>query len=138
MKKVAFDTNVILDAAMGRDGSEKAQELIQAVVDGKLTGLVTADTITDIHYIVRKRAGEKAARAVVYNVLALFDVACADGEACAAALNADMNDYEDAVLAVCAAREGADCIATNDEEFAQTATSPVRAMHPDKILEAIR
>ena len=53
MKKiVAFDTNVILNAAMGRDGSEMAQELIQSVVDGDITGMVTANSITDIHFIV--------------------------------------------------------------------------------------
>lgn len=137
MKTVVLDTNVILNAAMARDGSEKAQELIQAVVDGKLTGIVTANTITDIHYIVKKRAGESPARMVVYNVLNLFDIAPVDGEVCMAALNTGMSDYEDSVLAVCAAREGADYIATNDEAFIRSGTSPVPAMRPDGVLKAI-
>ena len=80
--KVVFDTNVILNAAMGRPGYEEAQELIQAIVDEKISGLITANSITDIHYVVRKRLGEEAAREVIYNVLSLFDVAPVDGEIC--------------------------------------------------------
>lgn len=138
MKKVVFDTNVILNAAMGRDGSEMAQKLIQFVVDGEIVGIVTANSVTDIHYIVKKRAGEEKARLVVYNVLALFDIAPVDGDACSMALNTDMSDYEDAVLAVCAAREGADYIATNDEGLIKSKGSPVVALRPDDVVKAIK
>lgn len=138
MKKVVFDTNVILNAAMGRDGSEMAQQLIQFVVDGEIAGVVTANSITDIHYIVKKRAGDEKARMVVYNVLALFDIAPVDGDACSMALNTDMSDYEDAVLAVCAAREGADYIATNDEGLIKSKGSPVVALRPDDVVKAIK
>lgn len=138
MKKVVFDTNVILNAAMGRDGSEMAQQLIQFVVDGEIAGVVTANSITDIHYIVKKRAGDEKARMVVYNVLALFDIAPVDGDACSMALNTDMGDYEDAVLAVCAAREGADYIATNDEGLIKSKGSPVVALRPDDVVKAIK
>lgn len=57
--KVVFDTNMILNAAMGRPGYEEAQELIQAVVNEKISGLITANSITDIHYVVRKSLGKK-------------------------------------------------------------------------------
>ena len=137
MKKVVFDTNVILNAAMGRDGSEMAQQLIQSVVDGEIAGTVTANSITDIHYILKKRAGDEKARMVVYNVLALFDIAPVDGDACSMALNTDMSDYEDAVLAVCAAREGADYIATNDEGLIKAKGSPVTALRPGDVMKAI-
>ena len=139
MKKiVAFDTNVILNAAMGRDGSEMAQELIQSVVDGDITGMVTANSITDIHFIVKKRLGDEKARLVVYNVLALFDIASVDGDACSIALNTEMKDYEDAILAVCAAREGADYIATNDEGLIAEKGCPIAALRPDEILRLLK
>lgn len=137
MKKAVFDTNVILNAAMGRDGSEMAQELIQAVVDGELIGIVTANTITDIHFIVRKRAGEEKARLVIYNVLALFDIAAVDGDVCLTALNTEMSDYEDAVLAACASREGADYIATSDQDFLK-AGSPVPVKTTADILKLLK
>jgi len=138
MKRVVFDTNVILNAAMARDGPKAAQVLIHAVVDGELTGIVTANTITDIHYIVRKRAGEESARLVIYNVLALFDIAPVDGDVCSTALSTEMSDYEEAVLAVCAASDNADYIATNDEAFVRSAGSPVCAMRPADVLAAVR
>lgn len=133
---VVFDTNVILDAAMGRPGSEDAQGLIQMVVNEEITGLVTANTITDIHYIVKKRCGESVAREAVQNTLYVFDVTPVDGEACSIALNEPMADYEDAVLAVCAAREEADYIVTRDQAFL-TAPSPVPAMTPTDLLRVI-
>ena len=74
MMKVAFDTNIILDAVMSRPNSEDSKRLIQAVVNDEIVGLVTANTITDIHYIVRKRFGENAAREAVHNTLFIFEV----------------------------------------------------------------
>ncbi len=134
--KVVFDTNVILDAAMGRPGSEDSQELIMAVVNEEIAGLVTANTITDIHYIVKKRCGDATAREVVQNTLYIFDVIPVDGEACSIALDEPMTDYEDAVLAVCAAREDADYIVTRDQAFL-TAPGPVPPMTPTELLRMI-
>ncbi len=133
---VVFDTNVIIDAAMGRSGSEDAQELIRMVVNEEITGLVTANTITDIHYIVKKHCGESMAREAVVNTLYVFDIVPVDGEVCAIALNEPMADYEDAVLAVCAAREEADYIVTRDRAFL-TAPTPVPAMTSTDLLRMI-
>jgi len=135
--KVAFDTNIILNAAMNRSGAEDANALIQSVISGKITGIVTANSITDIHYIVRKRVNEEAARTAVYNVLSIFDVVPVDAEACMAALNLPMKDYEDAVMAVCAKREGADCIVTGDTGFIRENGSPVKALPPSDALELV-
>ena len=125
--KVVFDTNVILDAAMGRPGSESAQELVQAAISGEIVGIVTANSITDIHYIV-----------VVYNALSLFDIVAVDGDVCSMALNTGMKDYEDAVLAICAKRAGADYIATRDEGFINESETPVSALQPHDVLSVIR
>lgn len=134
--KVVFDTNVILDAAMGRPDSGDAQELILAVVNEEIAGLVTANTITDIHYIVKKRCGDGVAREAVQNTLYVFDVIPVDGESCMEALELPMTDYEDAVLAVCAAREGADYIVTRDQAFL-AASSPVPPVTPTDLLRVI-
>lgn len=136
--KVVFDTNVILNAAMGRSCSEDAQRLIQAVISGEVTGIVTANTITDIHYIVKKRVGDKAAREVVRNTLDLFEVVPVDREACESALILPMTDFEDAVLAACASEAYADYIATQDERFINSEGSPVVALHPQDILCALQ
>lgn len=45
MTNVVFDTNVILNAAMERPGSDEALKLIQTVISGEIIGVVTANTI---------------------------------------------------------------------------------------------
>ncbi len=137
MLTVAFDTNVVLDAAMSRPGAENAQALIQAVLDGRMTGIVSSNSITDIHYIVKKRVGEEAARLAVYHVLCIFDTVSVDGDTCMAALELPMADYEDAVLAACAAREGADCIVTGDAGFLAETGSPVRVLKAEDALKLL-
>lgn len=135
--KITFDTNVILDAVLERGEYKTAQELVVAVAAEEIEGAVTANTITDIYYLTRKMAGDKGARRMITNVLSIFDVAMVDGEACAMALNTPMSDYEDAVLAVCAAREGADYIVTRDHGFLK-ADSPVPTKTPEDLLSIMK
>lgn len=137
MKKIAFDTNVLIDALTEREGSAVARELIMEVAEDRAIGMVSANSITDVYYIVRKHLGDEATRQAIWNILTLFDVATVDGEACASALSTPMKDYEDAVLAVCAAREGAEYIATRDAEFIDSMFSPVEAYLPKDVLKLI-
>jgi len=53
------------------------------------------------------------------------------------ALNVPMSDFEDAVLAICAANEEADYIATNDIGFIKS-ESLVPARSPLDILEMLK
>lgn len=134
---VVFDTNIILDAVMDRPDSEVAQKLIRAVVDDRITGVVTANSITDIHYLVKKYAGEDRARTAVYHVLCVFDTVSVDGDVCMAALNLPMGDYEDAVLAACAVRANATCVVTRDTGFLEDEGSPVQVLTPAEVLKTI-
>lgn len=134
--KVAFDTNVLLDTILNRPGREDALRLMLAVSEERLVGVVSANSITDMYYLARKGIGDQAAREAVFDVLSMFDIAPVDGDACSMALNTPMSDYEDAVLAVCAAREGADYIATGDEKFLK-ADSPVQVKTPAQLLHLI-
>lgn len=134
--KVVLDTNVILDAVLEQADFRSAQGLLMAVANEKIGGIVTANSITDIYYVARKMMGEQDARRAVSNILAVFDIAQVDGEACATALSLPLSDYEDAVLAACASREEADYIATSDKEFLK-AESPVPVKTTAEILRMI-
>ena len=116
--KIVFDTNVLLNAVLNRPGRAEALKLMLAVAEEQITGIVSASSITDFYYLARKGIGDKAAREAVV---------------CAMALNTPMADYEDAVLAVCAARDEADYIATCDQGFLR-AESPVPAKSPEELL----
>lgn len=136
--KVAFDTNVLLDAILNRPERQEALQLMKAAVDNKIVGVISANSITDMYYLSRKGIGDQNARAAISDLMMLFDVATVDAESCATALITPMSDYEDAVLAVCAARDGADYIATRDVGFINSDRSPVKAMLPKDILAMIQ
>lgn len=134
--KVAFDTNVLMDCILNRPGRQIALRLLMAVSEEKIVGIISANSITDIYYLSKKGIGDRAAREAILDLLSMFDVAPVDGEVCAMALNEPMGDYEDAVMAVCAAREGADYIVTGDQGFLSS-PSPVQVRSPADMLRAI-
>lgn len=135
--KVVFDTNIILDATLRRDNYRTAQALIMAVAREDMTGIVTANSITDIYYIARKSIGDQKARDVISYILQIFHVAVIDGAVCSKALISQMNDFEDAVVSVCASNLDADYIVSRDKAFAESPYCPVNVLHPDALLEII-
>lgn len=135
--KVAFDTNVILDFILHRPNAQAALELVRKVAAEEIGGIISANSITDNYYIARKTIGDEKAREAVADLLALFDVAPVDGDGCSKALATPMKDYEDAVLAVCSAQEGADYLVTRDEDFLAAEGCPVQVVSPGTLLEML-
>ena len=135
--KIAFDTNVILDALVHRDGWENAEKLMMAVAEERIGGVISANTLTDIYYIVRKRLGDQNTRVAIWNLMSVFDISSVDSHVCLDALSIPMNDYEDAVLAVSVRAEGAEYIVTRDESFLASEASPVETVTPQMALEFI-
>jgi predicted nucleic acid-binding protein len=100
---------------------------------GKAKGAVTANTITDIYYILRKHLDKEALKTALRGLMELLEVVDVTGSECRAALDLSMDDYEDALLACCAENWEADCIVTrNTKDFAD---SPVRALTPEDFLK---
>jgi predicted nucleic acid-binding protein len=55
MKGVLLDTNIVLDFALERrEFFEKSKELLLVINELKIPAFVTATTITDIYYILKK------------------------------------------------------------------------------------
>lgn len=135
--RIAFDTNILLDAILNRPGRMDSLKLIMAAAEDQIAGIVSANSITDLYYLARKGIGDQGAREAVADILSIFDIASVDGDACAMALNTPMSDYEDAVLAVCAAKEEADYIVTNDKRFLKS-ESPVPPIASADLLNMIK
>jgi predicted nucleic acid-binding protein len=136
--RVAFDTNVLLDAILNRPERAVALQLMLVVAEEKVTGIVSANSITDLYYVSKKGIGESDAREAISDILSMFDIAIVDGDVCSMALVSDMKDFEDAVLAMCAARDEADYIVTRDAEFLRGEGCPVTTISPSEILDIIR
>jgi predicted nucleic acid-binding protein len=132
--KIVLDTNVVLDTLARREPFfERSQTVIRLVAEGKVKGAVTANTITDIYYILRKHLDKVAIKTAVRGLVELLEVVDVTGNECRAALDLTIDDYEDAVLACCAENWEADYIVTrNIKDFAG---SPIRALTPDDFLK---
>ena len=132
--RIVFDTNVILDAIGKRPEYETAQTLISAVAHQRIEGYIAASSVTDIFYIAKKDVGEKGARDAIEKLLTVFHIVEVNGSLCKDALKLPIPDFEDAVVAVCASRAGADFIVSRDEGFLK-ADSPVPVKRPKELIE---
>jgi len=118
--KALIDTNTVLDALASRKPfCADAERIFLLAADERFEGFVTANSITDIYYLLRKNTSEEVSRDALRNLLQLFTVVDITGHDCEAALDSPVGDYEYALIAICAVNAGVDCIVTRDEAFLQ-------------------
>ena len=134
--KVLIDTNIILDLLCDRkEFCGDASRLFKLCEVKKLQGIVSALSIPNIVYIMRKELDGEKIREIINRLSMIFTIAdlkAADIEKAAAL---PMNDFEDALQSVCAARVKADYIVTrNLKDFVN---SKVVAVKPSELLERI-
>lgn len=115
--KLMIDTNVILDVFIKRQPFyEQSRKILELCENKAVQGFVTASSITDIFYIVRKSTHSTE---TAYNCLgALFDIVkilpvTNDNVISAYAMKAQ--DFEDCLLAVCAVSNGCEYIVTRNK-----------------------
>ena len=126
--KVLLDTNVVLDAIAKREPFwVNAQKIINLILDNKLEGYVTANSITDIYYIAQKNLSRNDLYNALHSLFKIFDIIDVFGTDCRKALDFPLDDYEDALLAVCGDRAAVDYIVTRDKDFLHQAKNSVIA-----------
>ena len=133
--KVVVDNNVIIDALKPNPQFEtNAQQILQLASVKKIDGYVCANSLTDIFYVLRKAHGADKAKIMIQKLLLILDVIGIDPVDCADALSLSMNDFEDAIIAVCAQKIGADRIVSRDERFINAEMS-IKVVTPEQLLE---
>jgi predicted nucleic acid-binding protein len=131
--RVVFDTNVVIDAVAARQPfCETAQKLLLMVSEGELTGYLTSNSVTDIFYVVRRALGETETREIIRSLLYSLNVIEVGASDCWAALDLPVDDFEDAIISVCAEKAGADYIVSRDAVFLRSA-SPVAVISPQEL-----
>ena len=133
--RITFDTNVILDNLLDRgDFADTSTRVLELARVGKIAGFITANTITDIYYIVMKSIrDDQKARLILQKMLVSFDIIDVSSRDIQKALFSPMVDFEDALLAACAHRIKSDLIVTrNQDDFVD---SPVVAITPEAFLK---
>ncbi len=133
MKRVLFDTNVILDVLLDRRPYAEAGAAAWATVEtGVSEGLLAGHALTTIHYLIRKEMGSAKAKRVIASILRVFGVAPIDETVLQDALQSDCPDFEDAVTAAAARLTNCECIVTRDPKGFRG--SPVRSLTPEAVL----
>ena len=123
--KILLDTNIILDAITAREPfSVAAPELFLLAAQEQIEASITASSVTDIYYLARKSLSDDEAREAIRKLFQIFTVINVGRADCEAALDLPMDDYEDAIVAVCAKKAEAKYIVTRDERFLSAKTTP--------------
>ena len=133
--RLLLDTNIIVDVLSKRDGYMDSLKILKCCEAKIAEGYVSAVTVTDVMYILRKSAAVENAREALLALISIADVADATKADIKGAFSCGMKDFEDAAQAMCAGRIGADLIVTrNVKDFV---LSPVQAVTPSAALALI-
>lgn len=137
MRRVLFDTNVVLDVLLDREPHVEASAAAWAAVEtGAAEGLLAAHAVTTVQYLAGKELGAAKARRSVAAILTVFGIAAVDSAVLNEALESPFSDFEDALTAAAARLAGCECIVTRDPKAFRA--SPVRAFTPEAVLPLLQ
>jgi predicted nucleic acid-binding protein len=137
MWRVFIDTNVILDVLLMNPGLWKECLQIFELAEHKgIDAYVSASSMTDIFYMVRKRQNIETARLAYRRILSIFSVVGVTQADLEEAYNIPISDIEDALQVQCATKMKADYIITrNIRDFKE---SSVQAILPGDFLKKLQ
>ena len=137
MKRILFDTNIVMDVLLERKPHVVASVALWAAVEsGIAEGMLAAHAVTTIHYLLRKEMGIVKSKRIITSIMSIFRIAAVDGAAIQEALQLPLSDFEDAVTAAAARFAGCDCIATRDPKGFRGST--IRSLTPEAITALLR
>jgi predicted nucleic acid-binding protein len=135
--KIILDTNVILDIVEKREPyfSDSYQIFLKSA-ERKFEAIIGANSITDIYYITRRNCKDsKQALSFIIDMLKVVTSVDTKAVDIQEAIRLNFSDFEDAVIAATASREGASYIITrNAGDFIK---STVPAMTPADFLKNV-
>ena len=134
---VMIDSNIIIDALRPNPEFEAdAKMMFQLIWQDKVIPYLCANSLTDVFYVLRKVQGAEKAKKTVANLIMAVKVAPLTESDCLMALALPINDFEDAIIAVCAQKINADCIISRDEKFIKAKTD-VEVITPKLLIERL-
>lgn len=134
--KVLLDTNVIIDFALERQPWFTDSEQILYFAEQKpILGYISASTVSDIYYIIRKSKNKELALEFLLNLSVVCQIAAIDSSVISMALNVNFKDFEDAIQYSAAMINSLDVIVTrNPQDF------PVkipRILTPNQLIQEV-
>lgn len=134
--KVLIDTNVLLDVLCDRkEFAADSLRIFRLCEIGHITGHISALSIPNIVYIMRKELDRERIKEILHTLTMLFSVVELRESDLLKAAELPFDDYEDAIQSVCASRVRADYIVTRNKK--NFTNSPVSAVAPEELLDQI-
>ena len=134
---ILLDTNIIMDALQERQPFDaEAKEILFRAQNGEFTCCFTANAATDIFYLYRKARDLKSARQALLFLFSTYKVVSVTHEDCINAMSVLIEDFEDALVSVCAKKTGVDYIISRDNKYSRD-NSPVKVITPKDFLMKI-
>lgn len=134
---IFVDTNVLLDFLLGREEFFPEARTIFAVCEKKFViGYISALSIPNIVYIMRKQLTEEKTYEVIDTLMQIFTVADLKTDDIRKAVQLGFHDFEDALQSTAASRVKADFLITrNLKDFT---SSKVTALTPRELLTRLK
>lgn len=115
--KIMCDTNVIIDVLLEREPFiEDSYKVLKFCEEHKIDGFVSASSVTDIYYLVRKYThSTDMAYKAVGKLLEIVKVCSVTNNDVLIAFQQKAKDFEDCLVATCAKSIHCDYIATRNK-----------------------
>ncbi|GAB2986219.1 PIN domain-containing protein [Mucilaginibacter puniceus] len=126
MRSIFLDSDILLDLILERDPFyEWALGVFLEIDKKQILGCTSVHALLNVHYLAKKKFGEKSARALIKMLTAKLSVIKEDNSIVQKAIDSDFVDFEDAVQYYAAISGDAEVIITRNIKDYQQATIPV-------------
>jgi len=132
--KVFIDTNLVLDVlAKRKPFYEKSSRIWEMTEKGELQGYLSATSVTDIFYILKKQLGTERPYGILDQLLMVFEVVAVSKVDIRKALKLGLKDFEDALQLICAKKIKASFLITRNKKDFREAKG-IEIIDPDAFL----
>lgn len=133
--KIMCDTNIIIDVLLEREPfTEDSCKVLSLCEEHKIDGFISASSITDIYYLVRKYThSTDLAYKAVGKLLEIVKVCSVANSDVLTAFQQKAKDFEDCLMATCAKSIRCDYIITRNKKDFQEFDIPL--LTPSELLQ---
>lgn len=135
--KIMCDTNVIIDVLLEREPFvETSCRVLSLCEEHRIEGFVSASSVTDIYYLVRKYThSTELAYKAVGKLLEIVKVCSVTNNDVLTAFQRKARDFEDCLVATCAKSIRCDCIVTRNKKDFEEFDIPL--FTPEELLQQL-
>ncbi len=135
--KIMCDTNIIMDILLAREPfADDSCTVLTLCEEHRMDGFVSASSITDIYYLVRKHThSTELAYKAVGKLLEIVKVCSVTNNDVLMAFQKKAKDFEDCLMAVCAKSIHCDYIITRNKKDFEEFDIPL--LTPSELLQQL-